>query len=580
MSMSFSLRTVVLSLMSFLVLAACKDGGGDASSPSLGDSQLQFVPADTPYLFASGTPLPDELFDKLEPQMDELLQAYQVVLREIARSMIAKNAEGMDVDDMQRISGIVDELTTLLSIEGLRDAGIERDSSVAFFGHGLLPVLRISVSDAELFEAAIVRIEKAAGEAMDRAELDGHSYRLVGDDEGSLVIASIDNNVIFTFIPANFDDDHKRQLLGLKPPAKSLAKADTVPNIIKKYGYTDYYVGYVDNQRIASTFIDGPTGLDAALLKSIEKDIPEISADCKEEIRDVVGIAPRIVIGYDEITADRMDASFVIEMRSDLAQGMSKIAAVVPGLGRDFGGLMSMGFSVNLLEMRSFYEGRLNAMDADPFKCEYFQDWQAGVAKGRDVLNQPVPPIVYNVRGMNLVIDDVGDFDMANNVPPTEIDASVLVAMEDAQSVIAMGAMFSPELAELNLQPDGKPVLLDLPQVRATGQNVYAAMLQDAVALSLGNGAETRVQEVLVAESGSPPPVFGMTMDAGRYYALIAETMMLESDESDAAELSPEAREALHDAMLVIARMYDRMVLDMHFTENGLEFDSRVTLNN
>lgn len=578
MSMSFGLRTVLLSLMSFLILAGCKEGGGSGNSPSAEDSQLRFVPADTPYLFATGKPLPDKLFDKLEPQMDELLQAYQIVLREISRSMIAKNADGMDVEDMQRVSGIVDELTTLLSIQGLRDAGFERSSSVAIFGHGLLPVLRISVSDSALFEAAIARIEKAAGETMDKAELDGHSYRLVGDEKGSLIIATIDNNVVFTFLPENFDDDQKRQLLGLKLPAKSLATADTVPGIIKKYGYTDYYVSYIDNQRIASTFIDGPTGLDVAFLNAIEIDIPKISPVCKAEIRDVVGIAPRIVIGYDEITADQMDATFVVEMRSDLALSLSKIAAVVPGLGKDPGGLLSMGFSVNLLELRSFYEGRLDALEADPFECEYFQEWQAGVAKGREVLNQPIPPIVYNLRGMNLLVDDVGDFDMANNVPPKEIDASVLIAMDDAETVIAMGTMFSPELAALNLQPDGKPIVLDLPQVQATGQKVFAAMLPDAVALSVGNGAEARVQEVLDADSGSPPPVFGMTMDAGRYYALIADSLVIENDADDAAELSPEARKALHDAMLVIAKMYDRMAMDVHFTENGLEIGSRVTL--
>ncbi|NNC76974.1 MAG: hypothetical protein HKN77_03360, partial [Woeseiaceae bacterium] len=430
-------RAIALFVISFVVLAACKEGGKGVNTLSSDDNLLRFVPADTPYVFASGKPLPDDLVDSLEPRIDEILKAYQIVLREIARSVIAKNAEGMDVDDIQRASAIVDELTTLLSIQGMRDAGFERNSGFVMFGHGLLPVIRIEVSDPALFDAAIVRIEKAAGEAMDKGAIDGQSYRYVGDDDGSLVLAAMEDSVVFTFIPADFNDGQKRQLLGLTLPEKNIGGADTLPAIISKYEYSDYYIGFIDNQRIASTFIDEPKGLDAALMGAVGDDAPQISDVCKAEIRDMVGVAPRIVFGYDKITEDQMDGSFVLELRPDLAQGLTSIAAMVPGLGQDPGGLMSMGFSVNLLEMRSFYEARLDAMEADPFECEYFQEFQAGVAKGRDALNQPVPPIVYGFRGFNLVVDDVGDFDMANNQPPQEIDASLLVAMEDAQAIVA-----------------------------------------------------------------------------------------------------------------------------------------------
>lgn len=576
---STSLRAVIIAVISTVVLGACKEGADVSSELASEGSILRFVPADTPYIFATGTPLPDDMLDKLEPKVDEMLKAYQVVFREVFRSILAKNSGDMSADDIQRFSAVVDELTSLLSIDGLREAGFERNSRLALFGNGLLPVLRIEISGDDKFDAAIEKIEEAAGESMSVAELDGNSYRYVGDDELMLVIGAFDGSAVFSMVPGGFDDDQTRQLLGLTLPDTSLAETGTLADIISTYDYTDHYIGFVDARRIASTFIDGPTGLNKALLASMDKDAEDISDDCKAEIRDLVEIAPRMVFGYDEVSVNEMSGSMIIEMRDDIATGLSTIAALVPGLGQDPGGLFSMGVSFNLKSLREFYEARLDAMEADPFECEYFEDLQAGVAKGRDALNQPLPPMVYGLRGFNAVVDDISSFDMANGKPPEKVDASVLVALEDAQSMLAMGAMFSPELASLDLQPDGVPVLLDLPQFQAVGEVVYAAMLQDAIAIAVGSNAESRVKAVLGADSVQPPPMFSMTMDAGRYYALIADGMMLENGgDNDKAELSLASREAMRDAMLTIGEMYDRMAVDIRFTERGMEVESRVTL--
>lgn len=580
MLMTITPRRALIAVLSLLVLGACKEGGSVDGGLTGDDSVLRFVPAETPYLFTTGRPLPDDVLDKLEPKLDDMLKAYQVVFREVFRSALAKNAEDMSTEEMQRLSAVVDELASLFSVQGLRDAGIERGSQAAVFSHGLLPVARLEVSDADLFDAAISRIEEAAGESMSVAELDGESYRYVGDDEGRLIIGVFDDSAVFTLVPAAMPEKTLKTVLGKTLPSRSIADTDTLADILETYDYSDYYIGFVDARRIASIIIDQPDDLDIAMFDEDDSDETEISPICKAEIMQIVDIAPRLVFGYNEIDADKMRGSMVVELRPDLAQELSGIAALVPGLGTDPGGLVSLGVSFNLLALREFYEARLDAMEADPYECEYFADLQAGVAKGREALNQPLPPVVYAFRGFNAVVDDIGDFDMASAQPPTDIDASILLALEDAQTMVAMGAMFSPELASLDLQPDGKPVMLDLPQMQALGQIVYAAMHENAVALSVGADAESRVSNVLNAASAQPPPMFSMTMDAGRYYALIAEAMMLENDEGEGkdVDLSLASREALRDAMLAVGELYDRMAVDIRFTERGMEIESLVTL--
>ena len=152
--------------------------------------------------------------------------------------------------------------------------------------------------------------------------------------------------------------------------------------------------------------------------------------------------------------------------------------------------------------------------------------------------------------------------------------------MDDAQATFMMGAMMSPELAAVDLQPDGVPVPLVLTQLQAIAQSAYAAMGETVLAISVGDDAKTRVSAVLESDTVEPPPFFSATVDAGKYYEFIAQRSMAEPDEEGAENaLSEPARAALRDAMLKVGEMYDRMIVDVRFTERGIEMDSKVTLS-
>jgi hypothetical protein len=228
----------------------------------------------------------------------------------------------------------------------------------------------------------------------------------------------------------------------------------------------------------------------------------------------------------------------------------------------------------------AFVEARLAAMEEDPYECEHFSELQAGVAKGRESLAQPLPPFITGMRGFNVIVDSLGDYDMASGQPPQEVDASVLLSMDDAQAMFMMGTMMSPELAAVDLQPDGVPVPLVLTQLQAIAQSAYAAMGETVLAVSMGTDSKNRVTEVLESDTVEPPPVMSATVDAAKYYEFIAQSSMAEADEEGAENaFSEPARIALRDAMLQAGDIYDRMTIDVRFTERGIEMDSKVTLS-
>jgi len=543
-------------------------------------SLLDYVPADSPYVFASIAPLPDAVFDKLEPKIDRILQSYEILLREIAGMAMEEMAEdGDDSEDAEKVAAVIAELSSLMSIDGLRAAGFDRKSTAVVYGNGLLPVLRITVSDGALFESALSRIEEKAGEKMDVATIAGSPVRYVVAKDAKVLVAIHEKQVVISVAPAAFSDKQIAELLGLSPPKSSIADSGVLTSIASEYGFNDYFIGFIDIESIVETVTGGASGMDADLIAMMEDlgESDELSDVCRAEIRSIAGVMPRVVMGYTAISSKRFDSQFIVELRDDIATSLAALPAPVPGLGEDTGGLMSFGMSIDVMAMRNFYEAQLDALEADPFLCEAFADLQAGIGQGRMALQQPVPPMVYDFRGFVGVIKDIEGLNMATRSPPTSVDGQFLLAMDNVPALVSFGAMLSPELASLNLQPDGKPLQLDMPQAQMLGGDVFVAMTDDALALSVGDGAESELARMLTADASDNGTFLSFSMDAARYYTFIGEAMAL-SEPDDENAMPPEFQAAMQDMMLAVADIYDRMFLDVRFTEKGIVIDSSVTL--
>ncbi len=570
-------RALVAAVSTLVLLVACGDSDEAGSSGAVSaDSILKYIPADTPYVFATTGDAPDDVIDKLTPQLDATLSAYHQIIRAVAENAYAEAREqDENVAWFEQALPFIDELESLMSVDGFADAGIDRDSQFALYGTGLLPVIRISLSDSQLMETAIKRLEEKAEQDMLTSTIDGNSYRYAGDDEARIVMAIIEDNFILSIVPTSLPEDLFKQVLGLTLPAESMATTGTLNDVRKQYDYEDYMVGMVDFERITATFIDPQTGVNAELLKLMEYDETVLDDVCVAEIRTMSGIMPRVVMGYSELSVDRIVSQAVVELRDDIASAVSALTAPVPGLGAAQGGLFSFGMSVDLLALREFYSERLDAMEAAPLACEEFAELQAGVASGREILNQPIPPIVYGFKGFLAAVDSVDGMDLAAQQPPTSVDMRMLVAIDNAEGLLAMGAMFSPELASLNLESNGEPVRVNLPMADALAQIIHLAMSENALAISVGEDMQEGLGDLLDADLADQPPFLYAEMDAGAYYELVGNSMA--SDIGDLGEM-PEVRDAIAAMNEASRLLMDRISIAINFTGNGIEIDSEMIL--
>ena len=154
--------------------------------------------------------------------------------------------------------------------------------------------------------------------------------------------------------------------------------------------------------------------------------------------------------------------------------------------------------------------------------------FQDGVAKGREILKQPIPPVVYGFRGFVANILDIKGLNMTSGQPPESVDATILFAVENAESLMMMASMMDPQFAALNLVPDGVPVALEMAQLATIAEQAFIALSENALSVSLGDGAEKNAASILDAKAADPAPFVSFSMDAARYYKMIGEAMMQE----------------------------------------------------
>ncbi len=573
-----------LLLLFMLPLAACgdSDDGGSAVVASSDSDLLNYIPAGSTYVFASTEPWPDDVVEALEPGIDAALSSYQEILRYVAKTAVEEaQAEGSSEDEVSAMSALFDQLTGLMSVDGLNEAGIGINNGFVLYGHGILPVMRIELVDSDAFEAKLEEFEAEAGSDMDIMTIDGNPVRNAGDGELDLMIAVLEDQAVFSLAPSAFTEDQRAELLGFTAPAQTIVDSGELDAIAEKYGYSYWMLGYFDIVDLVNWVVGNGEGLDAALyaLAAEEGEMAGLSDVCKAEMLELASAMPRIVTGYTELTPSRLGSDAVFELRSDLAQDLMATTTAVPGLGSDPGGAMSFGMSLDVMGWRGFVENRIDAIDADPYECAEFADLNQFGAEARAGLQQPLPPFVLGLKGFFVDVEDIVGLDMVTQAPPSEIDARIMLAMDNAPSMLAMLGMFSPELAAVQVEPNGEAVPLDLPMAAMLGGPTYIAMNDDALAVSVGEGLQDGLGSMLTAAPTADNIIMSFAMDAGRYYEFIGEVMMTENPYDDSEEPMPEeVNESVRDLMNSFAELYDRAIIDVRATEDGLSVESVITI--
>ena len=286
-------------------------------------------------------------------------------------------------------------------------------------------------------------------------------------------------------------------------------------------------------------------------------------------VRALAAKAPRMTLGTTMLNADEVAMRYELEPENSLAGSLTGLVADVPA-AEDGDNLLSASLALKVGKLRSFMLEKASAIVATPYECEHLQamNRQAGELVTR--LNIPMPPMVNNLLGLRVRIDDIdpdGDIEKTRGLLAVHVD--------QPEMFTGMASMMVPGIEELDLTNQSEPVRIPQEVLRIDDVVVHALIGDQAIGLSLGEDYTANLAGFLDAEAKQEGVFFSISYDMARQLELqgvISTKLAVDIDHHGSGHGdSSEALEASYTAML------DRSRTDMKFTPSGLTIDSHIS---
>ncbi len=544
---------------SLLALTACNKSI-DRTAP------LAFVPSDTPYVLANIEPMPKDVFAHLMAQMQPVFTEYGLSIDRIIADAKRSDALG---DKILRAVG--EEIRARGTLEKWEELGFKPDGHIALYGIGLMPVLRMELTNTAELKAAIERIEIKVGEKLPTRIIDGQEFWQIDlgnaaantslSDLASLkashllpslqmLLALQNNQLVFSVIAPDSEDSLRKQLLGITRPAQSVLDSDALATLNHTHNYT-FYSGYVDIRRSAK--------LIAAIAQLTDDPV------CATELDAVTAHFPRITFGYTALTPQRIAASAKWELDPLLVRDLMTTVAPVPGMAGNDDTLLDFGFSFPLLKVKEFWLKQAQAVADKPFQCQSTSSASAneGFAKLQQQLNQTIPPPLSDLLGGRIVMSR---FAFKTKTQP-DFAGKALLMTENPSMLLGMAQLTIPAFRDFKLTADGQPVAIPPGIVPADFGPAFAAMNEHAIAVSIGQGEELSLNAFLNAPPAKTPTVLHMGFN-GALYEAFAQTL-----DHFAAIMGTSAQEieAQKQVMRTYAKTLKRLDMRVTLAADGVE---------
>lgn len=546
---------------------------------------LKYVPADTPYVFANLEPAPKAVFDKLMAKLEPIMGE----LNGLLDAQLAAAPAGDAASTSDKVGrAILEEMKGRLNQKGLEELGLSAQTRMVIYGIGVLPAIRMELKNPDAFRAAVARVEAKSGQKLVVTKTGDVEHWIVeggeGEQKGFFVAGIQGNELVLGLGPAKAKDLYLPMLFGATKPAATLEGGGALQKIIDDYKFTPHGAGFVDFKLLASLFVDAGTGLNgqisAALKSADEAPTPE---ECKTEIPALAANFPRAIFGYEEMNDTVMVADFVLETKPEIGTELAALSVPVPGLTASPTGnpVFIFGLGIDVEKTMNLMKTKAAAVQAAPYKCGMLSGINELAMNASAGLAQPLPPFVNMVKGVNLVVRD------AKMSPGMAMDPAA--ALEDAKAYLTISSpspaellgvakvMLPPNLAGIVVAPDGKPVALPTEGLPPFLKSPTITMTSNSLALTIGEGVQTEVADLLAKPAAGPAPLFVLGYHLGKVMAAMNEKLTAAS-----ATLPPDQK-AKFEADLArnkaVAELIGLVGFSLHASDKGITFKPSVHWN-
>jgi hypothetical protein len=446
------------------------------------NENLAYISADTAYYF--GGTSTDEIAEFVKdypimPSSPSQSQVWQTLLESINSDQENSPKVRFFTHLMNKYNdfseGTMGELATF--------SGMSLTGSFAFYSDGIVPVLRMDISNEDVFNALIedaVQNSEWQYEWQDLGAFKARTWKLTADDkedEAYLAISNHEGNVVITFVTNKDDLMAKQRRFGIVKPEMSLATNSTVKDLKNRYSYTDNMVGFIQFDQIAQAILSPESNsLGRDLITYLPQDQfaqfqNSITAECKTEYGQLADSMPRFVMGYQSFGIN--DNSIVFDMHSAFElTNMSVITELQKMQGHlpmhsttSKDKIFAMGVAVDADNIGPAVTALWTQLTTTEYNCSELQMVQYMAREQNPAMLGMMTAMAQGVKGVGVSLFDIT---MSENGPlPQGIDFIASIATENPATLLNMAKML-PFFADLNLSDDGTPALLNLPMLPPT----------------------------------------------------------------------------------------------------------------
>jgi hypothetical protein len=168
---------------------------------------------------------------------------------------------------------------------------------------------------------------------------------------------------------------------------------------------------------------------------------------------------------------------------------------------------------------------------------------------------------------------------------PVNGNGLIAVHVDQPEMFVGMAKMFLPDLTELTLAPGEPPVRLPASMIPMPDIVAFAALSDEAIGLSIGDGEEAGLPAYLEEEAGPAGTFVSIGYDTAAYLEYTQElASQYEPGPDESAETDPEHEAVLQSIQDISASVQqammsfsDRTYTTIRFTPEGFEATSRMT---
>lgn len=461
----------------------------------------------------------------------------------------------------------------------MSETGLAVPGRAAFYGVGVMPVARLELASADAFRAWIGKIETTSASKFSTAKLGDQDYWFVGNDKIQLVLAIQDNQLVATIFPGKADEALRRRLLGIVKPQQSLADSGELGRLIDTEKWLPVAAGWVDFKRMIALYPADPA-LVAMSATFDDKPLPALSAECRADFDAMADKAPRMIFGYRELSATRVDTLARWQLAPDVASDLMALTAAATATGGDYpDALFDMAINVPVLKLKDFALKQAKAIVAQPYRCDSLQLLNKAAIESVEKLSALLPPPFSDITGVRVTIDSMTMPPAGTTMP--DIRGKLLVATNNPSFLVGLAQMSLPALASMVVKADGQPVEIptkDLPIPAGTPiPSVHMAMAEKALAFSFGEGEAAMLSSYVSAPAGKPGDWVKSTI-SGQFYSLQGEFMKrMQEKSSDDAKASADPV-GMNEMYAFYSSIFKRLEGNMSVSAKGIEFEQKVEM--